>query len=343
VRILYLGLPLGAAVLVAAGHRPVACAIGHPDAIGIRRLRARLPRDTPLLGRPSLDDDAVRAVLASTGYDVLLSWFWPKQIPAAIGAFGVHPSLLPRWRGPDPYFHAIASGDRETGVTLHRLDETYDTGAIVDRRTLDIRPGDTAWTLARRLDRPSLALLVSCADRLAAGEMLEGVAQDEGAATDAPAPSEDALVLRFAEERADALERLVRAGSPEPGASAVLSASPGSRVAPSSDDGSDDASDDASAADPDADDDADPDVDGDADPDVDEEGSLITVQRAAVWRGTFPGGLRPGEAFVAPEGVVVRCAEGGLLLERVRVELDDRVLVGAAIAALLAPRDQLRG
>lgn len=301
-RFLYLGLPLGAAVLLRAGHVPVACAIGHPDAPGMARLRRRLPRETLLLGRPSLDDPQVREVLLSTRYDALLSWFWPRRIPLELieaaprGAFGAHPSLLPRWRGPDPYFHAIAAGDRTTGVTLHRLDASYDTGAVVAQVPLDIHPDDTAWTLARRLDRPSLGLLVTCADVLAAGLALPGVPQDDALATEAPRPGEDELALRFAHDDAEALCRRVRAAAPEPGASVLL------------------------------------------------EETLVTVQRARPWDGAFPSALRPGEAFLAPEGVVVRAAKGGVLLERVRVEDDEgeRVLEGHAVAALLET-DQRRG
>lgn len=292
-RILYLGLPLGALALLRAGYAPVACAIGHPDAIGMRRLRRRLPRETLLLGRPDLGDSSVRAALASSRYDVLLSWFWPKRIPvatiqaAARGAFGCHPSLLPRWRGPDPYFHAIRAGDPISGVTLHRLERDYDTGAIIDAREVAIDRRDTGWTLARRLDRPSLALLVACADRLARGEELRGAPQPAIGITYAPKPTEDDLVLRFADEDADSLERLVRAAAPEPGASALL------------------------------------------------ERTLVTVQRARAWRGGFPSALRPGEAFVSAEGVVVRARRDGLVLERVRDEDRDRVLEGPAIAELL--------
>ncbi|UJR81602.1 methionyl-tRNA formyltransferase [Sandaracinus amylolyticus] len=292
-RFLYLGLPLGATVLLRAGHVPVACVIGHPDAPGMPRLRRRLPRETLLLGRPSLSDPAVRDALLSTRYDALLSWFWPKRIPIELiraaprGAFGVHPSLLPRWRGPDPYFHAIAAGDHTTGVSLHRLEADYDTGAVIARVSVPIRDDDTAWTLARRLDRPSLGLLVTCADVLDAGLSLGGEAQDPALVTEAPPPGEEELALRFVDEDADALCRRVRAAAPEPGASALL------------------------------------------------EETLVTVQRARPWRGAFPSALRAGEAFVAPEGVVVRARSGGVLLERVRVEDDDEVLEGAEIAQLL--------
>jgi methionyl-tRNA formyltransferase len=258
------------------------------------RLRRRLPLGTLLLGRPDLDDETIARALVTTGYDVVLSWFWPRRIPRSIlarasrGAFGTHPSLLPRWRGPDPYFHAIAAGDRETGVTLHRLDEQYDAGEVIAQVRVPIEPRDDAWSLARRLDRPALALLVGCAEALAAGLPLEGTPQNEAEATEAPLPTEKATVLHFAERDAASLDRLVRAAYPAPGASALLGT------------------------------------------------SLVIVERARPWPGRFPGGLRPGEAYFAAEGVVVRCAEGGLLLERVREIDTDRVLAGRAIESLWA-------
>lgn len=223
-----MGLPLGALTLLRAGHVPVVCATGHLDAPGVSRLRRRLPRDTLLLGRPDVGDPAVAEVIKSARYDVVLSWFWPRRIPASIlaaagrGAFGVHPSLLPHFRGPDPYFHAIDRGERVTGVTLHRLEPDYDTGPIVAQLPSPIRSDDTAWSLARRLDRPSLSLLVGCADMLAAGLDLAGFPQDESRASYAPQPSDEDLALRFSSEDAIALERRVRAAAPHPGATALL-------------------------------------------------------------------------------------------------------------------------
>jgi methionyl-tRNA formyltransferase len=133
----------------------------------------------------------------------------------------VHPSLLPRWRGPDPYFWAIERGDAESGVTLHRLAAAYDTGNVIAQQSLPIAPHDNAWTLAKKLDRPSLALFVQAAQRLAAGEALEGTPQDDTAATHAPQPPEDVLALDF-RQPADAVLRRVRALAPWPGALAQL-------------------------------------------------------------------------------------------------------------------------
>ena len=208
---------------------------------GRRRARARLgttlisPGQTSerplLLGKPDLSDDVIVQTLASAKPDAILSWFWPQRIPARVldlvkgpegrRAFGVHPSLLPRHRGPDPTFHAIHKGDVETGVTLHRLDAEYDTGDIIAQRRLVIGPTENSFQLAKRLDRPSLALLVECADRLARGEVLVGAAQDIALATQAELPTEDELAIDWRKPLEDVL-RLIRAASPAPLAAAML-------------------------------------------------------------------------------------------------------------------------
>jgi len=228
VRFLYLGLPLGALCLAARGHRPLVVGSWHLDAPGHRRLRRRLaPAGTLLLGRPDLDDPATVALLAATRPEALLSWYWPRRIPEAVlalaprGAFGVHPSLLPRWRGPDPTFHAIRAGDGETGATLHRLDAGYDTGPIVAQRRLRIRPEWTSWDLERALDRPSLALLTEAADQLAAGERLPGRPQGAAQVSWAPQPEPEELAIDWRRPAAEVL-RLIRAAAPEPGATALL-------------------------------------------------------------------------------------------------------------------------
>lgn len=229
----YMGLPLGAAVLLRAGIRLRAICVWHKDSPGFYRLKA-LARRTPellLLVQPNLEDPELQRVLATTGATSLLSWFWPKRIPLPLlqafsdGAYGVHPSLLPRWRGPDPYFWAIAAGDDETGVSLHHLGEQYDTGDVIETEALPVAPGWNSWKLARALDRPSLRLLVRCAERVQREGRLLGQAQDKNLVTLAPAPSEDDLAIDW-DLPAVLLERLVRAASPVPGAAAFIGDNP---------------------------------------------------------------------------------------------------------------------
>lgn len=226
-RFAYFGLPLGALALARAGFVPSVVVLGHTDTPGARRVRRELSRRALILARPDLDAPDVVAALASARPDAILSWFYPKRLPEPVlrlaprGAFGAHPSLLPRWRGPDPTFWAIFSGDHETGVSLHRLEAEYDTGAVIASERLDIGREDTAWRLAKRLDRPGLRLMVRCAQLLSEGQDLRGVPQDDQLATPAPLPDEQLLSIDWARP-AEEIVRLVRAAAPYPGASAEL-------------------------------------------------------------------------------------------------------------------------
>lgn len=214
-RIAFFGLPLAALALLEDGHELTVAALSRKNLPGTRRLRRALGervRVTPRVDK-TFPIDA----------DLVVSWFWTKKLPievvraAPLGGFGVHPSLLPRWRGPDPYFWAIDSGDAVTGVTAHRLDAEYDTGAILGARTLAIDPQWDSWRLARALDRPSLALLRELVAGLARGEPLEETAQDESLVTDAREPDDALLEIDWARDAA-AIVRRVRAAAPYPGA-----------------------------------------------------------------------------------------------------------------------------
>jgi methionyl-tRNA formyltransferase len=220
-RVLYLGLPLGALCLLADGLEVVGACISRPEQPGLRRLRRRLG-DVPLWERPDLSDPEIVERLRRLAPDQIVSWFWTKQIPEDVlriapFAFNVHPSLLPRHRGPDPYFWALACEDRETGVTAHVLTARYDEGPILEQRALPIPSAIDAWKLARLLDRPSLALLRAIAGRYARGETLDAVPQEEARATLAPEPGDDACELRFGWPVSKLLAR-IRAASPWPGA-----------------------------------------------------------------------------------------------------------------------------
>ncbi|HTT48778.1 MAG TPA: methionyl-tRNA formyltransferase [Pseudolabrys sp.] len=79
----------------------------------------------------------------------------PKPILEAprLGCFNVHASLLPRWRGAAPINRAIMAGDAETGVTIMRMDEGLDTGAMAMAERIAIGPDMTAGDLHDALTR----------------------------------------------------------------------------------------------------------------------------------------------------------------------------------------------
>ena len=220
-RIAFFGLPMAALALLRAGHEVALAAISRRDAPGTRRLRKAIGDDRVWV-QPKIGIAFLARVRAASP-DLVVSWFWTKKLPMDVvgaahrGGFGVHPSLLPRWRGPDPYFWTIDAGDAETGVTAHRIDAEYDTGAILGRKTLAVDPGWDAWQLARALDPPSLQLMLETIDAFARqGSPIEA-AQDERAATSAPAPDDAMLEIDW-KRPADAILRRIRAAAPYPGA-----------------------------------------------------------------------------------------------------------------------------
>ncbi len=223
-RIAFFGLPIAALLLSADGHEVVFAAICRSDALGTRRLRRKLGADRIVI-RPSLTSHDVVDRIRALAPDLIVSWFWTTQIPAEIlsiaPSVGVHPSLLPRHRGPDPVFWAIDSGDAQTGVTAHCLDREYDTGAILGQAAINIDPRWDSWALAKRLDRPSLNLLRATVAGFASGAPPTPIAQCDGDATDAPAPAEEMLELRW-QWSTEKIERRVRAAGPWPGAFTVI-------------------------------------------------------------------------------------------------------------------------
>ncbi|MCS7313205.1 MAG: methionyl-tRNA formyltransferase, partial [Acidobacteria bacterium] len=137
------------------------------------------------------------------------------QIPP-YGCLNVHFSLLPKYRGAAPVAWALLAGERETGVTIIRMNERMDAGPILAQRIILIQPDDTAATLEDRLARAGAALLIEVLPDYLAGR-LQPVEQDESAATFAPKIQKEAGRIRW-DRPAEWIERQVRAMDPWPSA-----------------------------------------------------------------------------------------------------------------------------
>lgn len=97
------------------------------------------------------------------------------------GCFNIHASLLPRWRGAAPIQRAILAGDRETGITIMRMDPGLDTGPMLLKESLHITGETTAATLHDALAAMGAKLIVEAVDKLARGELPEEVQPADGA------------------------------------------------------------------------------------------------------------------------------------------------------------------
>ncbi len=128
---------------------------------GIATLRLGAPR-------------AMRAALQAAAVDLLVSFHLDRILDAETlaaprhGAINVHPSLLPRHRGPIPAFHGLAEG--ATGVSIHQMAPRIDAGGVWAQRAVPLPPGTSASAAALALHLAALPLLEGVLARIAAGE-----------------------------------------------------------------------------------------------------------------------------------------------------------------------------
>lgn len=95
------------------------------------------------------------------------------------GFINVHPSLLPEYRGPNPYSSIILNEEKETGVTLHFMDENFDTGDIIAQKKIAVSKYETMGTLFNRLNLLALDMLLETLKKYE-GTELEREKQPEG-------------------------------------------------------------------------------------------------------------------------------------------------------------------
>jgi len=131
------------------------------------------------------------------------------------GALNLHPSLLPRHRGASPIPAAILAGDRETGVTLMRMDEGLDTGPIMATERLALDGTETADGLEARLADIAADLVARSVGPWLAGDLRAAPQPADGATLTRPLRREDGRL--DAALPAQAMERRVRAYRPWPG------------------------------------------------------------------------------------------------------------------------------
>ena len=141
-----------------------------------------------VLQPPSLRPRGVQEELASRAPDVVVVAGYGLFLPSAVldsppmGCLNVHPSLLPKYRGPSPVASAILNGDPVTGVTIMKIDEGMDTGPTVARRETAVSPQENALDLTQRLFETGAGLLVELLPRWAGGEV-QAEPQDGSEAT----------------------------------------------------------------------------------------------------------------------------------------------------------------
>ena len=144
----------------------IAVASDRPEAPALGRARARgIPARAFAAGEREERDRAMADWLEGRGVDlVVLAGYMRLLSPALLDRFpgrvlNVHPSLLPAFPGLRAVDRALAAGVRETGATVHVVDEGVDTGPVLVQETVPVVPGDTPEILHRRIKRVEHRLL----------------------------------------------------------------------------------------------------------------------------------------------------------------------------------------
>lgn len=190
----------------------------HPSPVAARAAEAGLEVLAP--GRPS--DPGFLARLAELAPDCCPVVAYGALIPQAAldipahGWVNLHFSILPAWRGAAPVQHAILHGDDVTGATTFRLVRELDAGPVYGVLTEAVRPADTAGDLLDRLSVAGADLLVATIDGIESGELAARPQPADGISLAPKITPADAEV-RWGQP-AQAIDRLVRACTPAPGA-----------------------------------------------------------------------------------------------------------------------------
>jgi len=195
-----------------AGQSPVAQRAAHA---GIEVLRPARPSDPTFLARLR---EIAPDCCAVTAYGALLPQS-ALDIPAR-GWVNLHFSVLPAWRGAAPVQHAILHGDDVTGATTFQIVRELDAGPVFGVLTERVLPADTAGDLLARLSVAGADLLVATLDGIESGQ-LEARPQPADGVTLAPRLTTRDAEVRW-QQSALAVDRLIRACTPAPGAWTML-------------------------------------------------------------------------------------------------------------------------
>lgn len=230
-RVAFFGTPHFAVATLEAlldSRHQVACVVAQPDKPSGRGMRMQKPpvaavaveRGLPLM-QPAKINAEFLAELARFNVSLGVVVAYGKILPEKLisipqhGMINVHGSLLPKWRGAAPVQRSIEAGERETGVTIMRIDRELDHGAMFAKAFVGIAPDERAPSVFARLATAGAALLVDVVDAIERGDAREEEQQHE-LATYAKKMEKDEGRIRW-EQPARAIYDRFRAFDPWPG------------------------------------------------------------------------------------------------------------------------------
>ncbi|MDN2487040.1 bifunctional UDP-4-amino-4-deoxy-L-arabinose formyltransferase/UDP-glucuronic acid oxidase ArnA [Kosakonia sacchari] len=218
---------VGTQALLDAGFE-IAAIFTHPDSANENHFFGSVARIAAERGIPVYAPEDVNHPLwvdriRDLNPDVIFSFYYRNLLcdnilnTARIGAFNLHGSLLPAYRGRAPLNWVLVNGESETGVTLHRMVSRADAGAIIAQQRVAIAENDEALSLHRKLAEAAKGMLASVLPTIKTQTFSETAQDDSKASYYGRRTPEDGRLDW--EKPAQTLQNLVRAVSdPWPGA-----------------------------------------------------------------------------------------------------------------------------
>lgn len=123
----------------------------------------------------SVNSEKFKKEILKLNPDIILVGSWSEKLKKEtiilpkLACINCHPSLLPKYRGPNPYARTIMNGESESGITFHLMDETFDTGPVLMQKKVKISKTETGETLKNKC----------CAQaRIAIGELFNNMSNE---------------------------------------------------------------------------------------------------------------------------------------------------------------------
>lgn len=176
-----------------------------------------------ILKPEKIGDKIFQENLLSVKPDFFIVASYGKIIPQSVldipksGAINVHPSLLPKYRGPSPIITPLLNGDEQTGVTIMLMDDKMDHGPLLASTTLDISHTENNQTLSIKLSQISGPLLLKTIGQYLAGTLTPQPQDHDQATFTKMIKKEDGYFEIDSPPSPKILDRMIRAYYPWPG------------------------------------------------------------------------------------------------------------------------------
>lgn len=156
----------------------------------------------PEIKAKKANSQAFKKELLRLNPDIVLVGTWSEklkkdiiQLPK-IAMINAHPSLLPKYRGPNPYLQTILHGEEKSGLTFHLMSEEFDSGPVLLQKSIEIMPDDTGKELRERTVLAARSAVTELLNMLA-DDFIIPVDQSEDRATYFPQTTRDDVMLDF--------------------------------------------------------------------------------------------------------------------------------------------------